>query len=109
MSYYNTTYLSGLPLSEAIKSAKSHELAVMVLFHRVKKPMTPREVLDRLKAHNRNKFWEVEVHSIRARMTTLANNGHLNKLGLVKGTKGRPVNQWALPVAAESSVQTSMF
>ena len=87
-----------MKLQDAVRQAKSQEQAILLLFKRVKKPMSPSQVLKRLRGLNFIKYNNTPVTSIRARMTTLVEKGELEKTtDLVKGTMGRDVHLWCLP------------
>ena len=80
MTFYNTTNLTGQELTQGVDSATSQMEAVFELFNNnPDKKFTAWDVENELKRTG-NINEQVPIHSIRARITTLKNDGQIKKL-----------------------------
>lgn len=88
--YFDTTRLPAPDLAQATTAAKGQEAAVMAVFHRAGRPMSPWEVLEA-------SGLKCPPTSIRRAITVLTTAGALVKLDtLVPGPWGKPSHLWQL-------------
>lgn len=89
-AYYHTTRLTPEQAREAVSAAKRQQDAILAIY-RSRGPLSPADV-ERI-CRDMGKGWP--IHSIRARITTLADDGALVKLDAHKpGAYGKPEHLW---------------
>jgi hypothetical protein len=94
MSYHQTTELEPDQLRMAIVQAKRQEDAILAIFQRLRRPLTPSDVLKLTQAAG--KAWPIT--SVRRAITDLEREQHeLVKFGTLRvGPLGKPENFWCL-------------
>lgn len=102
MTYHVTTPMEPQTLREAIVQARRQEDAVLAIFQRLRRPLTPSDVLGITTAAG--KQWPMT--SIRRAITDLTDERHaLEKTGRLRvGMFGKPENFWQLATPAEQTM-----
>lgn len=102
MSYHVTTPLDPQTLREAIVQAKRQEDAILAIFQRLRRPLTPSDVLRITTAAG--KRWPIT--SVRRAITDLEREaGALVKTDSLRmGPLGKPEHAWRLPTPAEQTM-----
>lgn len=88
MTYYNTTSVIGDELREYIDKTEKQKDKVLDLFQRYPAVEITAEDVQRLVLEN------APITSARRAITDLYDQGHLEKVGQVKGRYGRPIFKW---------------
>lgn len=102
MAFHQTTPLDPQTLREAVVQAASQEAAILAIFQRLRRAMTPSDVWAITQAAG--KQWPMT--SIRRAITDLTDERHaLEKTGRLRvGMFGKPENFWQLASPAERTM-----
>lgn len=90
-TYYNTTFLQGAELREAVACAKDQDRAVLLIFENTNRSFSPSEILRLIEKTGK----KPPLTSIRRSITNLTKQGKLRKLNeMGRGLYGKPEHKW---------------
>lgn len=93
VAYHNTTQMTGAALLEAVRAARNQDEAVLAIFERAGRPLTPSDVW-RMTSDAGHRW---PLTSIRRAITNLTTDERLVRLDFQRtGVYGRPEHLWAV-------------